>query len=408
MWKMAWRNLWRNRTRSIILCTAIAFSYAVMLVFIGIGDDLHSRMKEAAVRTAGGSILVHGKGYWEARSNSIILANPDAVQNQIRSLDEIRGVIPRIYVHGLLHSPKGNRPVRLSGVDPERRTTVRDFSKHLVKGRYLSGNDDRPLVLGSGLVDKLQLDLGDRVVMTATGPEGDLQRGLFYLSGILETGSKNLNDSLAITTLRTARNVLGLKQGVTQLGVLIDRNSKTKKVAGKIKESLGNQAETLEILPWQEALPSVLGVIKLDNAFIYIYVLLVFVIVVISIVNTFLMAVKERVRELGLLSALGFNSKQIVRMILYETALLAVVAMSIGLVLGLLGHTIVDYVGIPLGSDMEVAGVAFEQVALYSEIRPLKWLIFSIGIFLVTLAGALYPAWRATRMAPAKAMDFYE
>ncbi len=408
MWTIAWRNLWRNRTRTFILGTAITVSYAIMLIFLGIGDDLHSRMNQAAERTAGGAILVHGKGYWEARSNDVILRNPRAVRSQIRNLDGVKSIIPRVYVHGLLHSPEGSNPIRLTGIDPERESNLRDFSRHLERGSFLPDNEERPLVLGSGLVDGLQLELGDRVVLTATGPEGRLRRELFYLTGVLKTGSRDLDESLALTNLGVARKALGLDGGITQFGLLLEEGQNTKKVTEAIRSSLGERMKRLEVLPWQTALPGLVGFIKADNAILYIYILLVFLIVAFSIINTFLMAVRERVRELGLLSALGFNNIQIVKVVLYETTFLAVVAMIAGLALGLLGHFTVDHYGIYMGAEMEVSGVALERVRIYSEIRPFKWGLFSMGVFVITIGGALYPAWRATRLAPAKAMNFYE
>jgi len=168
----------------------------------------------------------------------------------------------------------------------------------------------------------------------------------------------------------------------------------------------------LEVLTWQEAVPEMVGFIEIDDAFLYIYLVVIFAIVAFAIANTFLMAVMERVREFGLLNALGLRGGGVARLLLTETFLMTCLAMAIGFVLGFAGHLAASRWGIPVAmwgvDEMELSGVDFSSLVMRSKINPLKWFSASVLVALVTLGSALYPAWRASRFQPAEAMRFYE
>jgi ABC-type antimicrobial peptide transport system permease subunit len=153
------------------------------------------------------------------------------------------------------------------------------------------------------------------------------------------------------------------------------------------------------------------GFIEVDDAFLYIYLVVIFAIVAFAIANTFLMAVMERVREFGLLNALGLRGSGVAGLLLTETVLMTAVAMSIGFLLGLAGHLAASHWGIPVSAwgvdSMEVSGVDFASMVMRSKITPIKWVAASILVALVTLGSALYPAWRASRLAPSEAMRFF-
>ena len=155
-----------------------------------------------------------------------------------------------------------------------------------------------------------------------------------------------------------------------------------------------------------------MGLIELDSAFGVIYFAIIFAVVLFSITNTFLMAVMERVREFGLLNALGMPDRRIGRLLLTETVLMTALAMAAGFLLGLSGHLAAAHWGIPMSAygleEVEMSGVDMADMVMYSTINPVKWLVASVLVAVATVAAALYPAWRATRLAPAEAMRFYE
>ena len=414
LWRMAWRNLWRNRARTLTMMSAVALSYALMLIAFGINDDGHGRMLREAAIAAGGDVLIHGKEYWATRASDIVVRDADAVTATVAGVEGVRVAAPRVILNGLASTSADNRPVLLQGVRPELEAELRDIAEDLTAGTFLTGDERSPLVLGSRVAARLEAELGDRIVLTGTTPDGEVTRALFHLTGILETGMREVDEVAAYTTLEAAQRAFGMAGAVTQIGIVAESGVEAEELAARVRAALAGAATggDLEVLSWREAVPEMVALIEIDDALGYIFIGLVYAIVLFSITNTFLMAVKERVRELGLLGALGMSGRRIGRLLLRETVLLTAVAMAVGLAIGYAGHRIVASVGIDISSmgieEMEMSGIDFSKLVMYSTIVPARWIIGSVVIAVATVASAVYPAWRAARLEPAEAMRFYE
>jgi ABC-type lipoprotein release transport system permease subunit len=394
------------------MSSAVAFSYGLCLFSMGIGDDGHQQMLEEAAEAAGGDILVHADGYWESKSSDLVVLNSPQVLAAVEAVEGVRAAIPRMIINGLVSSANGNRVLFLQGIDAQRELALHDLSEDLERGEYLDETTrDDPIILGAIVAEKLELDLGDRVVLTATQPDGEVTRALFHLTGVIETGLKDIDEVIGITTIQAAQEALEAQGALTQIGVMTDPGLPSDSVAILIGSAIQADGNGLEVLTWQEAIPEMVGFIEVDDAFLYIYLVVILAIVAFAIANTFLMAVMERVREFGLLNALGMRGSGVAGLLLTETLLMTLLAMSIGFVLGFAGHLAADHWGIPVAlwgvDSMEVSGVDFAALVMRSKITPFKWVIASILVALVTLGSALYPAWRASRLAPAEAMRFF-
>jgi len=410
--KIAWRNLWRHRTRTLIMASAVALTYALMLVSLGIADDGHNRMLQEAARAAGGDILVDGKGYWSTHASDIVIPDGDAALQRVAGVSGVRDAMPRVIINGLLSTSTDNRPLLLQGVRPELESQLDKVKRDTRQGTFLAGDERDPIVLGERLVDRLDLKLGDRVVLTATGPDGELTRALFHLTGVFRTGTREVDEMMGYTTLAAASRAVGMNGALTQIGVLVDPGTDVDSVAARIREAVRPAGDSLEVLTWREAVPEMVGFVQIDNAFGYIYVIVIFGVVLFSITNTFLMAVMERVREFGLLNALGLRNGRIGHLLLTETVLMTAIAMATGFLIGYGGHLIIQHHGISMASygldEIDVSGVDMSDLVMYSTIVPIKWIIASILVAVSTIGSAIYPAWRASRLAPAEAMRFFE
>jgi ABC-type lipoprotein release transport system permease subunit len=370
-------------------------------------------MVDAAIEGAGGQVLVHGAGFWEARTVEIAVADADTVLAVLGRVEGVRAAIPRVLVNGLLSTALGNRPVLLEGIAPDLEAKLKDISDHVKEGDRLDATTVRsPLLLGRPVADELQVKPGDRVVLTASGADGEITRALFHVAGIIETGRADLDEMVAYTTLDVAQRAVGLEGSVTQLGLLLDSRETTAAVQARVEDALGARNGSLEVLTWQEALPEMVGYVEIDDAFLYVYAVIMYLVVIFAITNTFLVAVLERVRELGLLNALGMRGRRISRMILGETTFLVLLSLASGLILALGIHHALVHWGIPMSAfgvdDMELSGVDVSSLVIRSRITAEKWVIASLLTALSTVAAAAYPALRAARLAPAEAMRFYE
>ena len=413
MWLLAWRNLWRNRARTIITLSAISVTYALMLLSYGIGEASYIAMMESAVKSAGGSVLVHADGYWESQGSELVMDDGEALADRLAELPGVTTAVPRVIINGLLSSPRGNAGARVMGIDPAREAKLSDPARFLAHGDFLdgAGGEKRPLVLGRGLVDDLGLELGDRVVLTATDPQGEMTRALFHLSGIMETGSDMMDGSSAYTTLAAAQAAVGMDGKLTQIGVVLPDDHQRQAARAAVVAAIDGQ-RGLEILTWDEALPELVGWVEVDYRMNVMFMFLILLVVAFGIANTFLMAVKERIRELGLLAALGMTPGRIARLVLAETLILCAIAIAIGLALGYSAHYYFANTGIELSAlsdlDYEISGVLMEDMALRSRFNAVKWVSATVGVFVLVMLSAFYPAFRATRVEPATAMRTYE
>jgi ABC-type lipoprotein release transport system permease subunit len=369
-------------------------------------------MLREATKVAGGDVIVHGRGYWATRASDVVIENANDVLDRVRGTPGVGGAMPRIIVNGLVSTSAGARPVLLQGVEPEAEAKLNDIAGDITTGTFLESERSDPIVLGARMVRKLDLELGDRVVLTASRPDGELTRALFHLTGVIETGMRELDEVLGYTTLEAAGEAVGMAGMLTQIGVLASDGENALDVAAAVEAALGPASNDFEVLSWREAVPEMVGFVELDDAFGYLYLGVIFLVVMFSITNTFLMAVMERVRELGLLSALGLRGERISRLLLSETVLMTLLAMAIGFSLGFGAHLAVDHWGIPIAAwgidDLEISGIDFADLVMHSTINPKKWIIASIFVAVATVGSAVYPAWRASRLAPAEAMRFYE
>ncbi len=411
IWKLAWRNLWRHRGRTLIMGSAVAFLYGLTLLGLSINDDAHGRMLQEAIAAAGGDVLIHGDGYWDTRASDRVIRSSDSALGRVADTEGVRLAIPRILISGLVSTSSGSSSVYLQGIRPELEIELTDPADDLTHGSFLSDERTDPLVLGSGLVDLLELELGDRVVLTASDPEGELVRALFHLTGIVETGVRALDETVGYTTIEAARDAVAMEEMLSQIGVLAAEGVEPGPLAARVSAAVGTE-NALEVLTWEEAVPEMVGFVELDDAFGLIFMLVLLVVVLFSITNTFLMAVMERVRELGLLNALGLRGREIGRLLIAETLFLTALAMAAGLVLGYGGHLAVSHFGISVAAygleEIEISGVELSDLVFYSTIIPSRWLAASLLVAGATVASALYPAVRASRLAPAEAMRFYE
>ncbi|MFP4624010.1 MAG: ABC transporter permease, partial [Gemmatimonadota bacterium] len=374
--KLAWRNLWRHRTRTLIMASAVALAYAIMLAGLGVSDDGHYRMLREAAEAAGGDVLVHGDGYWASRASDVIIDDGGAALETVRAVPGVETAFPRVLVNGLVSTSADNRPVMLQGIDPGTELLLHDYADDIVAGSYFDGTRDDPIILGSRAVERLELEIGDRVVLTASGPDGEMTRALFHLTGVIETGLREMDEVLGLTTVEAARRALGHPTMLTQIGVLTAGDADHERVAAAIRQAIDAAGNGLEVLTWEQAIPEMVGLIEIDDAFGYIYFAIIFAVVLFSITNTFLMAVMERVREFGLLNALGLRDRRIGQLLLTESILLTAIAMAGGFLLGLAGHLAAAHWGIPLSAygveEIEMSGVDMADLVMYSTINPVK------------------------------------
>jgi ABC-type lipoprotein release transport system permease subunit len=322
--------------------------------------------------------------------------------------EHVESVVPRLESEALANSAHGAVPVMLVGVDP---TVERGFSTlddKVQQGRYLEEQDSLHAFLGVDLAERLNLEIGSRLVLTAQDASGEIAGQFVRVVGTFETGLPRVDEGLAQIPLATAQEWLDVGDDVTTIAVLLDSSWEVDDVVERVRDFLG-EAEGVAVLSWRESMPELHAAIKVDDYGDYVFHVVLFAIIALAIVNTVFMSVLQRTREFGVIRALGLTRDQTAAVVIAEGLILTLVSGLVGLVIGYaftwaFFHDGLDY-SFLMQNDFTFSGVVLDPVI----VPHFRWLQVaqSLGVILIigTLA-SLYPAYRATRIDVTEAMKF--
>lgn len=401
----AWRSLWRNRRRTLITLAAIALSIMLVQAFHNLAVGVYARMIDDGVRAGSGHLAVYRDGYLDGREEALSFA-PGELTAQVRGLSGVSRVLPRLYLPALAQSSYDSRGILLVGVEPEAERAVNPFLKELPAEGMLRDLDSRDAVIGQRLLDDLKLAVGRKLVVTAQHRDGTLHSELLRVRGVVQTGIAEIDGSLLMVGIERAALLAGMPGEVHELAIILASTDDEDQVYPALAALAGRQPQ-LAAVSWETAMPNLANAIKLDYAsqkFIFVIILLI---VTIGVVNTLLMSVMERLREFGVVLALGSSPGRLRRLVLLEALLLGLIAAVVGCLLGALATWYLIEVGIDLQrfipETLEFGGVVFDPVLRAAW--DLGWMArIALYVVALTLVAALYPAVKAGRITPVEAM----
>ena len=403
--KMAWRNVWRNRRRSVLTVSAIALSLAFNILMRGIGDGFHEQMVDNSVRANIGHLQVHRKGYHEDPGLNRTLPDAERVDRAIRALPQSRGSALRVLGDGLASTSDNSAGIEIVGIDSAREATVTTIRNAVVEGAYLEGQGVRPLLVGDRLAVTLRAKLGDKVVLLVQAADGSMGAQLFRLTGIFRSGAPELDRGVAYIRLEDAQELFALGNRVTEAVVLLDSSASVPAAQRSLQAALSGAAVPYEVLTWSQVEPFLEQFIVLDDAFFYIIVAILFIVIAVGILNTILMSVFERVREFGVMMALGTRPRQVVLLVVLEAVVLALVGIAVGGTLGSLATLYFSKAGINLASFAEgAASIGITTTTVYSKLTIANVVLSNLAVFVLVVLVSVQPAVHAARLRPVEAI----
>ena len=403
--RMAWRNVWRNRRRTLIAVVAIALGLTMLLFFDGIYEGSGQAIFGNAVRLQGGNIMVHAPGYFEKAKRMPLypLADADAAVQAARSRPQVIAASRRINTTGMVSSRESTYPVVISGIEPEQEATVGLLAENIAQGRYLVGSDEDHIVIGQALAERLDAGVGDRITLVGRATHEQMRRRTMTVAGIFDMGLPEVERTMVYVSLIEAQTLFDLRGQATEVVVALESVGQEAETVSALRTSLPGY----EVHSWEELNPELKQTLDLNTQVMGIFGLIVLMIAGIGILNLMLMAVFERTREIGILAAMGLKRREILSLFLLEGILIGILGAIAGCAIGgllvaVLGH---------FGFDWSGASELSELTALMGErLYPAIGfdLLLSRGLTVVVIAAlaALYPAWRASRREPAEALHY--
>jgi ABC-type lipoprotein release transport system permease subunit len=404
--KLAWRNLWRRKRRTLITALSIAFGVLLAVTFTGTGDYAYSNMIDASANMGLGHLTVQPRGYSDTPSLDKRLQETDALRAGLLQLAGVDNAYVRIMGQAMFASAAKNVGGVFLGIDPGTESATHNLLlRSLVEGE-LFARQGRGVLVGSKLAEQLNLRLGKKLVYTTTDSHGDIVSEIARVSGIFRTGADAVDGSTAVLPIDALRRTLNYAPGEASLvAVLIDDQRHASAMSETIAARFGDPQR--EVLPWQRTQPEIAGVVAMDRSGNYISQLLVGLLVAAGILNTLLMSVLERTREFGVMMALGMAPRTLFRLVLSESLWLALLGLGLGVIITMPWFLYLYHVGIDfsaaIGQDYSAGGVLVDPVLRIRLYRESVLAILS-GVLALTLSSGLYPAWRAARVPPVQSL----
>lgn len=403
LFKIAFRNTLRQKRRTIFTMLTIFGGFTLSSISIGWSDGTYTRIISMFTRNRLGHIQIHAQSYLDKPSLYKAIADYEDIGQEIQSIKGVLAWTPRFLAAGLASVENKTSAVQIIGIDPTRENEATYFNKKIREGSPLSLRPAHEGVLGKGLAEVLKAKVGDEIVILSQAADGSLANDLYQITGVIESGDQMTDRTAFYLHLQDAQELFALPGKIHEMAIIVDNLSRVESIAEKIMETLNDSSLSIE--PWQEFAKSFYQAMKADVQGMWIMLLVILLIVAVGVLNTVLMAILERTREYGVLKALGTRPRQIFWQIVLEIHIIALGGIVIGSALSLFLNHLLSIHGIQLPVSFTYGGM--EYSALYSAITPRSIYIPAITVLLAATLVSCFPAYRAARIAPAKAMRIH-
>jgi ABC-type lipoprotein release transport system permease subunit len=403
--RLAWRNIWRHKRRTIIIVVALAMCMWLMMFYDGLLAGFTDSMYGNAVKILGGNIQVHEAGYAEnSVSNPIMpLSNDQQIAAYALTLPNVVGASLRIETDGLATSREGSFGVSIIGIEPELEAPLSVISKNVDSGKYLQNNEGDNVFIGKGLADELNMKAGDKFTLIGRDAHNQMRKRTMTVGGIYNVNMPELEKAIVYMSLSEAQQLYDLNGESTMVMVTLANIGKEKPViAGITKQFPGT-----DIGSWQTKYPELTSAITTKTGAMNLFGFVIILIAGIGILNMLLMAVYERTREIGFLGAMGIRPSGINLLFLLEGALIGLVGIAAGILLGLVFNLLFQQVGMDFSKFSNITTYA---ALISGRVYPSLGLEKIVGrvlvMLIVSITAAFYPAWEASHREPAEALHY--
>jgi ABC-type lipoprotein release transport system permease subunit len=405
---MAWRNLWRHRRRTLLTLFSIAFGVMLGVLFTGLGDSNWTEMIQLAARLGGGHVALQNPEYLETPTLSRTVRDVGRLRATALGDPDVERVVTRITGNLMIATAAQNYGAAFIAFDPddEDENTL-SLIEALVEGELFASNRAGAIILGKRLAENLDAGLGRKVVYTLTDKNGEIVQEAARVSGIISTGAPSVDAGLCLLPLDSLREVLGYRPDeAVQVAVFLGDHRKTDAAARRLGELFGE--EDVSALPWHQLQPELSGFITMKVAGTWFMEVMIMILVAAGIFNTLFVSVMERVREFGIMMAIGFSPTRLFSLVMYESLWLGLVGLVLAAAITAGPYYYMATVGLDLSGMMgadssEIAGVAISST-MNVDIFPENLLMIAGAALLATLLSGLYPAWKAGRVVPVESI----
>lgn len=398
---VSWRNVWRSRTRSLVIISAIGLGIFTGVFAVAFMFGWVNQRMDAVINTEVSHLQLHHPRYLESREVENYIPVAGEIVDGIAGMEHVKSASARLLVNCMISSAETGTGIRLTGIDPERERSVTDIHEKIVDGDYFEGEASNVVVIGEKLAERLNVDIRSRVVINLAEMDGTLTGGAFRVGGIYRTANTAFDETTVFVRAKALQDLLRIEDDAAhQIAVLLNAGNHEDEVADELR----NRWPELQIMTWMELMPEAQLLNEQMALMMYIFVGIILLALAFGIVNTMLMAILERVKELGMLMAVGMNRLRIFGMVVLESVFLCLTGGAVGMAFAVILTAITGRTGVNISAWAE----GLEAMGFDSVVYPQIGFDYLIGVtIMVIIAGilsALYPARKAIRLNPAEAL----
>jgi ABC-type lipoprotein release transport system permease subunit len=397
---IAYRDLGRNRRRSILSLVAVALGLGLLILLHGYLAGVVDEAMQNDIRLRTGHVQIRADSYEEERLSlqwRDLLDDPGGLTGRTAELPEVRAAAPVLWATGILNTVEDSAGLRIYGVDPIS-PIYAPIQEAMVAGAFLTADDRSGILIGRRLANDLNIDVGQNVNLTIVNADGQTDEAVFTVRGLFATGIYNYDQNAVFMPLARAQTFTGVGGRASAIIILLYNQGDADRVAAALA------APAVVTLTWRDINRLLLQAIEGSTIFYLFLDIIVMLVVAVVIANTLLMSVFERIREMGILAALGMKGRQIMLMFILEAVILGLAGIAVGVVLGLAGVTYLATAGLYIGDMGAVAGGVALGSRVYAQFAPATFAWLSFWTLVIILLASLYPAWFAIRREPAEAL----
>ncbi len=404
---IAWRNLWRNKVRSAVIFSSIAVGIVGAVVSDGFMSGMTDQRVNAAIANEVADIQIHQPAFLLNGEIRYQIPRAQRIAQKIRALPEVKGVSLRMKTQAMAASANAGTGINLNGVNPADERKTSDLHTHIIEGKYLSEKQKIPVVIGQKLSRKLDLGIGDKLIVTLTDSSGTITNSAFQITGIYKTANDRFDAASVFVNKKDLAKVIGYPASSgDEIAIRLKNSRNTPAVMKKLNRIFRKEVQKKQIIlqSWDQIQPMLKSMVSMMDFFSYLFLLIILAALAFAIINTMLMAVMERTREIGMLMALGMNKRKIFSLIMLETVLLSVV----GAVLGLLVSVFIINHYATYGFDLSSVAAGLNYIGyssrIFFRVNTDFYVMSIILVALIAILSSISPALKALKLQPATAI----
>ncbi|MCB2221805.1 MAG: FtsX-like permease family protein [Bacteroidetes bacterium] len=401
IFQVSWRNIWRNKVRSLVVISAITVGIFAGVWSAAFFKGMMNQRIDKVINTELSSMQVHEPDFRKTSEFSNYIPDAEILADQIREIPEVRGVSNRMVVQSMVASAETASGVVILGIDPEQESKVTNIYNKIIDGAYFDGVSRNPVVIGKKLAEKLNVKVRSKIVITLQDLDNNIVSAAFRVAGIYTTNNNIYDESHVFVQHSDLSNLTVFPIGAGhELAISLNDNQTLPQVQAQVTQ----MATGMEVMNWKELSPEMSYLTETMDMYMYVFIIIILLALLFGIINTMLMVVMERTKEIGMLMAIGMHRAKIFWMIIVESVMLSLV----GGILGIMVGALVSKIGETHPIDLSMWAEGYQSLGydsfVYTTLQPELIINVAVLVIITGVIAALYPAYKALKNDPADAL----